>query len=468
MAKFVSYAVEKVVNIRRAKEGESIRQILSYWLPELISAMILITLPPIVDSYVVSNSQSLTSYGALAMATNFLYTLTKFAEAIPIAGIAIIGRYNGAKEYEKCGRELGNTFWTTSFIGILQFVFIFFAAESIYRWLGVSEEMVQIGAPFLRMKSFGIMLVFSLLSFIGFMRAVKNTRMPMIINLTGIATFVFFDIGLVLGRFGLPQLNLHGSAMATIIQFAIMNMIALGYILFNDEYKKYFTKVFFSVFNVKRALNLLNLSWPIMIDKMSFALCYVWLSKMLATMGTFAITTYDVVKNLERFAFLPAMAFAQVITFLVSNRLGAKDPEGAKNNIKKILLLTAATVGTTLSILCLNARYFVGLFDPKNQFTDFGSIVLPMISLLVVFDFIQVILAGALRGAGDVRTVMKVRFFSCALFFYPTCYLAAKLPIDNEIIRFFMIYGAYYLTTGIMSFFFLKHIFTNKWQKKEI
>ncbi|MFH0897992.1 MAG: MATE family efflux transporter [bacterium] len=468
MANFITYTLEKVRDIRRVKAGDSISQILLYWLPEMISAMILIVLPPIVDSYVVANSQTLTSYGALALATNFLYSLTKFAEAIPIASIAIVGRFNGAQEYEKCGEELGTTFWTTTFIGIFQFVVVLFFAEAIYHWLGVSGEIVTIGAPFLRLKSIGILLIFSLLSLIGFMRAIKNTHIPMLINITGMALFVFFDIALVLGKFGFPSLGLHGSAYASIIQFGAMNAIALGYILFNPEYKKYFRQIFFSVFNVKRAFNLLNLSWPIIIDKISFALSYPWLTKMLAPMGTSAITTFDVVKNLERFAFLPAIAFATVITFLVSNRLGAHDYEGAKNNIKKVLLLTGITVGFTLAVLCFKAHYFVSMFDPKNQFTDFGVAVLPMISLLVTFDFVQVIFSGALRGAGDVRSVMLIRFFSCIFFLFPASYVAAQIPTSNHNLKFVMVYGCYYLTTGIMSIFCLKRIMSNKWQKKEV
>jgi len=469
MANFITYTWEKVKDIRRVKEGESIPQILLYWFPELITAMILITLPPIVDSYVVANSQTLTSYGALALATNFLYTLTKFAEAIPVASIAIIGRFNGANEHAKCGDELGTTFWTTALLGIAQFVIVMLSAEAIYRWLGVSSEMVAIGAPFLRLKSVGILLVFSLLSLIGFMRAVKNTHVPMIINITGMVSFIFFDIALVLGKFGFPSLGLHGSAIATIIQFGLMNIIALGYILFNPEYKKYFKQVFFSVFKFKRAFHLLNLSWPIMIDKMSFALCYVWLTKMLSqSIGTTGIATFDVVKNLERFAFLPAIAFAQVITFLVSNRLGAQDYEGAKSNIKKVLFLTGATLSITIATLCFKARYFVSMFDPHNNFTDFGSIVLPVISVLVILDFVQVIFAGALRGAGDVKTVMLVRFLSCAFFFFPASYLASKIPTQSDSVKFILIYGCYYLTTGIMSICFLRRIVSNKWQKKEI
>lgn len=454
--------------LAKIREGESVYDIIRYWLPELISSMILITLPPLIDSYIVANSETLVSYGALAMAVNFLYTLTKFAEAIPVAAMAVIGRYNGAKSYEECGESLGSTFWITVFIGGLQFIVILFAAASIYRWLGVPEEMVAIGAPFLRLKSFGVFLIFTLLGLTGFMRGVKNTAMPMYINLVGIATFIFFDVALVLGKFGFPRLSLHGSAIATILQYAIMNGIAVACIIFNPDYKKYFRRAFFTIFSYKKTLQIVNLSWPIIIDKTSFAMSYIWLAKMIAGMGTYAIATYDVVKNLERFAFVPAMAFAQIITFLVSNRLGSNDPDGASANIKKVLFMSMGAVGMCLFVMCWKATYFVSFFDPRGSFTAFAATVLPLISMFVVFDLIQVILAGALRGAGDVRSVMWTRFGVSIVVFGPAAYLVNLLPISNMIIKFSLLYSTYYLSTGAMAFFFLHRTLGHKWQKTKI
>jgi putative MATE family efflux protein len=449
-------------------QGESFKDIFAFWLPELISATILISLPPVFDAWVITRLGSTTLYGALGMGTNFLHTLIKLAEAIPVASIAIIGRYNGANEHEKCGEGLGDTFWTTFLLGVLQFIFIFFAATSIYRWIGVPEDMVACGAPFLRLKSFGVLLIFIALGLMGFMRAVKNTRMPMIINLVGIASFIFFDYTLVLGKFGMPALGLTGSALATIIQYVIMNAIALAYILTNPDYKKYFTKMFFMFFNIKQSLHLLQLSWPIIIDKSTIAFAYVWLSKMIAPMGKYAITSYDVVKNLERFAFLPVMASAGIITFLVSNSLGARDYDGTMANIKKVFALTLAFLVPALLIICFNATYFASFFDPKHEFSAFVGATLPIISLLVIFDFMQVFFSGALRGAGDVKFVMWSRVFTIFCFFIPISYFLSTCTFSNPFAKFIMIYGSFYVTTGIMGITFLVYIKSLKWQKTQI
>jgi MATE family multidrug resistance protein len=448
--------------------GDSLWSIVRYWFPELISQTIIFTLPPVLDSYIIASSQSILTYGALGMTSSVLHTLFKLSEAIPVAAIAIIGRYNGAKEYEKCGAALGDIFWTTFFIGFLQFVLIFLLASNLFVWLGVSPEIATLGVPFLRIKSLGLFLTFIAAGLLGFIRAVKNTRTPMIITVTAMVAFVFFDYALVLGKFGFPNLSLTGSGLATIIQYGIMNLLALGYILLNPDYKKYFVHVFFSVFNLKRSAHILNLSWPIIIDKSIVAWSYVWLSKLIAPMGTMAIASYDVVKNMERFAFLPAVAAGQIITFLVSNRLGAQDHDGANANVKKILLFTAITTIPSLIFMCVNAEYFISFFDQNNNFTAFATKVLPFISLLVIFDFTQVVLAGALRGAGDIKTVMVGRFVTIMFFFVPFSWFISKLPIESQAVRFTMIYGSFYIATGIIGVIFLFRMKSHKWQKIKI
>jgi putative MATE family efflux protein len=449
-------------------KGESFDKILGYWFPELVSQIILITLPSIIDSWVVAQLGSIAVYGALGMGSNVLHALNKLGEAIPVAATAIIGRHNGAKEYEKCGEDLGDTFWITFFLGFAQFVFFYFCAAGFYNWLGVPEDMVVHGTPFLRLKSLGMWLAFITFGLLSFIRAVRNTRVPMLVCLSGITTFIFFDYALVLGKFSLPRLGLLGSSLATVIEYGFMAGFSLFYILTNPDYKKYFAQIFFSIFSIGRTLNLLNLSWPIVIDKTTIALSYIWLAKQITHLGTQAIASFDVIKNLERMAFVPVMASATIITFLVSNYLGARDYDGATATIKKLYLFSCATVLITLIFLCINATYCVSFFDPANKLTVFAAAALTPISLLVFFDFSQVFLAGALRGAGDVKAVMWTRVIVCCCFFVPISHLFSTLPGISNLMKFVLIYGSFYVTTGIIGLVYLFRINSHKWHQQKI
>jgi Na+-driven multidrug efflux pump len=189
---------------------------------------------------------------------------------------------------------------------------------------------------------------------------------------------------------------------------------------------------------------------------------------MIAPMGLIAIASYSAIFKLERFAFISAISFAQVLTFLVSNKLGERDSEGAKNCIKKVLILSAFFVFLSLLILCFNANYVMSFFDKKGEFTPFAVSALIPISMLVIFDFVQIILASALRGAGDVQTVMWGRFGSCMLFFVPVSWFVSKIAIGDPHIKFILIYSCLYLATGLMGIIFLLRIKSKKWDKRKV
>ena len=86
----------------------------------------------------------------------------------------------------------------------------------------------------------------------------------------------------------------------------------------------------------------------------------------------------------------------------------------------------------------------------------------------MVFDFIQLILAGALRGAGDVKTVMMTRFFTCLFFFAPLAYLVSKVSITSIPLKFALIYSTFYINTALIGFFFMRRIMGEKWNKVKI
>lgn len=453
---------------KKLSKGDSFKNILFYWLPELITAIVFVTLPPIYDSYITAQMKSLITYGAIGTASSFLYTIVKLAEAIPVAAVAIYGRYNGSKEYEKCGEGLGDSFWTSCFLGFIQFFVILIGANFIFKMLGVPTQMIQIGASFLRIKSLGFFFMFTFMAFLGFMRSIKNTRIPMFLTAFGVCFYTIIAPTLSFGWFGITPMGQNGMAIATVIEFALMNLIALIYILKTSAYKKYFTRVFFGIFSFKRALHLLNMSWPIIIDKSIMSYAYLWLNRMIAPMGPVAIGSFVAVHDLERFAYIPVVAAGAIIPFLVSNRIGSQDYDGATANVKKVLLLASITTISLLILICTNSSFFISFFDKTGEFSTLATKVLPYISLLVIFDITQIILSGALRGAGDVKTVMIGRFIACAVFFAPFSWLMSHLPIQNQSIRFVLTYGSLYIATGVMGLIFLLHMRNRKWQKTKV
>jgi Na+-driven multidrug efflux pump len=86
------------------------------------------------------------------------------------------------------------------------------------------------------------------------------------------------------------------------------------------------------------------------------------------------------------------------------------------------------------------------------------------VPFFLFFDFLQILLASALRGAGDVRAVMITRSLA-VLVFIPLSWAITKIEITNLALKFSMIYASYYLIVALMALAFLLRLRGNAWQR---
>jgi MATE family multidrug resistance protein len=200
------------------------------------------------------------------------------------------------------------------------------------------------------------------------------------------------------------------------------------------------------------------------LDKAIMAWAYVWLGKMISSMGTCGLAAFCVVKDMERISFLPAVAFAQVITFLVSNDVGIENWDSVKSNVKKVLFLATLMVSTILVLFIYNQSFIVTIFDKKGEFSDIAMQVFPLLSVFVLFDLLQLILSGALRGAGNVHIVMIVRFVTCFFYFVPVSYFLSQSNFDSIALKLALIYGSFYFGNALMSIWYIRRFRSEGWK----
>ncbi len=444
--------------------GESYKAIFGYFWPEFISALVLISLSNVLDARWIAGLKSTSTYAALNVTYDFIHFMLKLAEGFSIGSVVLCGQYNGVGNYPAAGRAFRDVFWVNVVVGGALASMLFFGAHSIYTLYGLPEKMIIVGTPYLRLQAFRVFLMFIFMALIGFLRSIKNTRVPMQIFLVGGSFFLFFDYALIHGAFGFPELQFKGSAIASVIQYSVMSLLALTYVVWHKETTKYEISLFNGLSDWSRIKRIFSLSWPAIIDKASFAGAYIWLGSMITSMGKYAIASYGTIKIIERFALLPAIAFAQVVTFLVSNAYGKQDWQGIKSSIKKIFLLSSFFVGINLIIFSLYAHRIIPFFDPKGRITEFSAGLFPYLSLLAFFDVLQLVLAGALRGAANVKTVMAVRLIVFSCYFFPVSYALSRMPIKDDTLKFFLIYGSFYLGNAIMSIVYIQRFRGEKWK----
>jgi multidrug resistance protein, MATE family len=453
-----------VTGVIDTKNGEKYSKIMKYFIPEFISALVLYSLVGLLDVYFISGLKSTATYATLGITNAFLHYMTKFFEGIQVGGLILVGKYNGAKDYKNAGKSLTDALWIAIIVGFVISGTMFFGAYWIYYFCGVPEDMIHLGVPYLRIVAVKIFFMALYLTFTGFMRGVKDTKTPMIIFSIGAIVFVPLDYILIYGKLGFSQMGFQGSAIASVVQYVLMFGLAFAAIFFSKKNKIYEINLFAPFQSISRIITLIKLSIPVIIDKCTIAFSYIWLSAMLAPMGKIGLAAFSIVKDFERVALLPAIALASVVTLIVSNDYGKRDWIGIKSNAKKIVLLGAFMVSVILIIIALFPHFFVQIFDKKGDFTDLAVAVIPVLSVLILFDVVQLILSGAMRGAYNVKTVMITRLVVIGVWFMPCSYFLSKINIESVAIKFILVYGSFYIGNLLMSIVYITRFRGESWK----
>lgn len=445
----------------QSSAGQSYGKILQYFWPEFITALILYSLPYFVDCYFIAHLKSTDMYTISGVVDNVLNLFVKIAEGLSIGTVAVAGYYNGLQKYKDVGKSFVDALWVSIFLGGLISFMLYVGGYWVYKFFNFTDAAIKIGLPFLKIRAISIFFMFVVFACIGFFRSIKNSFIPMVLFAVGSAVFIFFDYCLIFGKLGFPALGLQGSAVSYLLQYVTMLLGAIIYIFYRSFHTRYHINFFAGISNAADIFRLLTVSLPIVVDKAIMAWAYIWLSKVLSCMGQYALANFAVIKLMERMAFLPAVAFSQVITFLVSNDIGHERWQDIRANICKVLILASCMVAVLLFIGSMYPETIILMIDRNKEFGGLAQAVFPALSILVFFDLLQLILSGALRGASDVQTVMLTRLLVICFYFVPVSYGLSRLAIAHDEIKFLLIYGSFFIGNALMSLVYMKK-FANK------
>ncbi len=450
------------------QNSSSLKQIIIKSFPEILNAIFLVFLPIFIDLIFVAKLQSASSFGAVGLSNNFVYLFFKLAEGMSTAGVILMGRYHGGKDYYNCGQAFFETLFTSLVIAAAQMFIIFVGARAIFVWMGASERVIAKSAMCMRLHSVAIAFLLVNMSIMGFFRATGNVGYTFVIN--GLATmlFIYFDYALLLGKFGYPAVGFLGSAIAAIIRQSFATVLGVALICLNSTYHKYFFAQHIKNLTLSGVKRIFKFGLPVTMDKLSIVVAYIWLAKMVAPMGAKAIVCADIVKNLERLAFIPATALSQVITPLVSNYIGSREQSLARTAAAYAIGIAIASTLTALGIICYFSQPLAALFDYKNCLSKDIIFILQCVCPMVAFDVLQLMAAGALRGAGDVGTVLYSRLVGCFGIFIPLSFIVSKYPFQTLQGRILATYTTFYFSTAIIGIMLVKRLFGKAWLEEKI
>ena len=381
--------------------GPILKQLLMFAVP-LLFGNIFQMLYNTVDSIVVGNFVGKEALAAVGSTTMIINMLVFFFNGFSVGAGVVIGQRFGAKEEKELHTAVETTMALTfAFCVLFTIIGMSYVRPMLYL-MATPEDVFDNAASYLNIYFSGIsgLLIYNMGS--GILRAVGNTTLPlMFLVLTSIMNIIldlFFVIVLHMGIEGVAYATILSQFISALLTLLLLSRTKEIYRLVWRDLRidKTVTKLIFAV------------ALPAGIQSVITAFSNTFVQAYINYFGSSCMAGWSCYNKLDQVVFLTTQSIAMAATSFVSQNIGAKQEERANRGTIVSMLLAVSTIVAVGGILVLNARSAVMLFTQDESVIAFGVMFIRTNTMFVLFNGVNHVLAGALRGRGDSRGPMYI------------------------------------------------------------
>lgn len=385
--------------------GPILSQVILFSLPLMVGNLFQM-LYNTVDSVVVGrfvSTEALAAVGSTAMIVNIMVF---FFNGFSVGAGVVIARHFGARDMKKLHTAVETTMALTFVICVLFTIIGLVWVRPMLRLMATPEDVMTDAAVYLRIYFAGIsgLLVYNIGS--GILRAVGDSTRPlMFLALTSILNIIL-DLVFVIVFHG----GIAGVAYATILsQFISAGLTLLLLTRSRDIYR-----LVWSDLHIDPAVTrqIFAVGMPAGIQSVITSISNVFVQSYVNYFGSACMAGWSCYNKLDQFMMLPMQSMSMASTTFVGQNMGAGNEERANRGTFITVAFTEAVMVFVAIALFVLAAPATALFTQDQSVIDYGVLFLRANVFFILFNCVNHVLAGGLRGRGDARGPMVI-MLSC-------------------------------------------------------
>ena len=310
----------------------------------------------------------------------------------------LVSQAFGAGDGAAIGGHLQRGLVTAAAITV-PFVLFLLDVAPFLRVLGQPPGVSEDAAAFVRGILWGIL---PYLLFVALRQTLQATRVvrPAVWAIAfGNLSNVLFNWILIFGHLGAPALGVRGSAFSTSISRWLMLLYLL--IAARRQLALYWRGFTAEAADWRGYLLMLRIGVPAGLHNTVELLIFATAAVLIGQIGVTALAGHQIAINLASLTYMVPLGVSGAAATLVGNAIGRRDPEGARRSAAVCLLMGG---GTMLGFALLFVAFpgpLARLYTQDPGVIAMVTALLPIAAAFQVFDGLQVVGSGVLRGAAD-------------------------------------------------------------------
>lgn len=442
--------------VKDMTKGNPMQLLIQFSLPLLVGN-IFQQLYNMVDSIIVGNFVGANALGAIGTTNSLNFFFFSLVAGLSVGIGIIVAQYFGFGDEEKVKDAIGNSIWIITICSVIMAIIGFVTARPILVLLDTDPVILNDAVAYLKVVSIGIVCVGFYNGVSGILRALGDSKTPLIFLIVASVLNVILDLIFVLS-FGW---GVVGAGVATAFSQLISALACIIYAYKSNTYFKLKKK------NIKLNGNIIKksckLGIPVALQNSLIAFSLIVLQKVVNGYGATFTTAFTVVSRIETLVQQPFMSLGAAVSTYTGQNIGA----GLKDRVRKGF--NSATLVSSIFALAIGVVFWIfapsiaSIFGKDADVIRIGANGLRITCCFYIFLGLIYTTRNVLNGAGDAMFSLFTGIVECigrVGFAYPM-----------TLIPFMGKYGVFYATgltwflNGMFSFIRYKH---GKWKKIDV
>jgi len=364
----------------------------------------------VVDTMMVGRlPNSAVAIAAVSLGGILVHLLAFFGGGLLFGLDTLVSQAFGAGLREDCHRSLVHGIYISLALTPVLMAPIWFF-DPLLRRMGISPDVVGLAAPYAKALAWGTL---PLLLYFAVRRTMQGMNMVRPIAFALITANLINAFGnwlLIYGKLGAPAMGAVGSGWSTAWSRIYLAAVLVGYLLWYD--RRHRTRLLSTPIQpeLARIRRLLVLGFPAAMQISLEIGVFALVTALIGRLGAVSLASHQIALNTVSLTYMVPLGISSAAAVRVGQAIGRKDPAGASAAGGSAIFFGAGFMTLGGIALLLFPRAIARIYTPDETVIHTTVLLLAAGAAFQLFDGIQTVATGALRGAGDTRTPMICHF----------------------------------------------------------
>ncbi len=365
--------------------------------------------------------------GAAALGASSLGGMVVYPVAICATGMllgmdTLVAQSHGAGDHADSRRTLANGVWLGLALAPLVALAIL-GLVPLLRAAGANPRVLVLLGPYLRALVWGMPGLMLYTVFRRYLQAVDCVAPVAFVMVSANLVNLAGNWVLMFGHWGAPALGLEGSGLATSIARTYMAAFLLGAIMWRERRSggAWLSACWRPA--MARLGRLVALGLPAAGQILFEGAVFGIVSALAARLDEAALAAQGIALQVTSTTYMVVLGISSAAAVRVGHAMGHRDRAAAAAAGWTALLLGAAFMCAAGVALGAAPRWIAGLFIADLAVIRLAAVLLRIAALYQLFDGLQTVATGALRGLGDTRSPMLAHLAGYWLVGLPVMYV---------------------------------------------